>query len=126
MSDSSTVPPTGLIIGSKLYDKLKILALVILPAVSTLYFTLGNAWDLPNIEQVIGSIAAVGTFLGSVLGLSSASYKASDARFDGSINVTESIEGVKLFTLELDGNPEDLENKDAILFRIRSDQLPEG
>lgn len=122
---NSTVPSTGLIIGSKLYDKLKFVALVLLPAVSTLYFTLGNAWDFPAIEQVIGSIAAVDTFLGALLGISSASYKQSDARFDGAINVQTSLEGNKLFTLELDGDPEELENKDAILFKIRNDQLPE-
>lgn len=125
MPETPDIPKSGLILGSSIYNKLKFMALVLLPALSTLYFTLGNAWDFPNIEQVIGSIAAIDTFLGAIIGLSSASYRASDARYDGTINVVTSLEGGKLFTLELDGDPEDLENKDAILFRMRSDQLPE-
>ena len=90
-----------------------------------MYFTLGNVWGWPNIEEVLGSLTAVGLFLGTVVGISSASYNKSDARFDGTVNVLTSDEGNKLFTLELDGDPADLEQKNDIVFKVRSDQLPE-
>ena len=125
MTDTNTVPTKGFILGSALYDKVKFLVQVLLPAVGTLYFTLGNVWGWPNIEEVLGSLTAVGLFLGTVVGISSASYNMSDARFDGTVNVLTSDEGNKLFTLELDGDPADLEQKNDIVFKVRSDQLPE-
>lgn len=58
----------------KLYDILKWIALILLPAVGTLYFALAGIWALPYAEQVVGTITAVDTFLGALLGIASASY----------------------------------------------------
>jgi hypothetical protein len=115
------IPNSGLIMGHKLYDKLKATALVVLPALGSLYFALGNIWSWPNVEEVIGSITAIDTFLGALVGISSASYNRSNAKYDGSLNVITSEEGNKVFSLELDGDPEELEHKDAIMFRIKND-----
>lgn len=60
---------------NKVYDVLKFIALVVLPAVGTLYFALSSIWGLPYGEQVVGTITAVDTFLGTLLGVSSKSYK---------------------------------------------------
>ena len=60
---------------NKTYDILKFIAQVVLPAVGTLYFALASIWGLPFGEQVVGTITAVDTFLGSVLMISSAKYK---------------------------------------------------
>lgn len=51
----------------KLYDLLKFIALVLLPAAGALYVALGSIWGFPNIEQVVGTITAVDTFLGILL-----------------------------------------------------------
>jgi hypothetical protein len=59
---------------NKVYDILKWIAQIVLPAASTLYFTLASIWGFPNAEYVIGSIAAVETFLGIILGVSTAQY----------------------------------------------------
>lgn len=59
---------------NKIYDVLKWVALLFLPAVGTLYFALSNIWGFPYGEQIVGTITAVDTFLGVVLGISSASY----------------------------------------------------
>ena len=56
------------------YDMLKWIAMYLLPAVGTLYFTLAGIWGFPNGEQVVGTITAIDTFLGIILGLSTASY----------------------------------------------------
>ena len=61
----------------KLYDKLKWVAQYLLPAVATLYFAIANIWGLPYGEQIVGTITAVDTFLGVILGISSAKYKMS-------------------------------------------------
>ena len=63
-----------------MYDILKWIAQYFLPAVGTLYFALAGIWGLPYGEQVVGTITAVDTFLGVLLGISSAQYnKASSS-----------------------------------------------
>ena len=57
-----------------MYDVLKWIALIGLPAIGTLYFALSGIWGFPYAEQVVGTITAVDTFLGAVLGISSAQY----------------------------------------------------
>lgn len=59
---------------NEVYDVLKYVALVILPALGTLYFALSGIWGLPYGEQIVGTITAVDAFLGAVLKLSSDSY----------------------------------------------------
>jgi hypothetical protein len=61
---------------NKTYDVLKWLAQYVLPAIATLYFALAGIWGLPFGEEVVGTISAVDAFLGVVLGISSAKYKA--------------------------------------------------
>ena len=57
------------------YDFLKWIAQFLLPAAGTLYFALAGIWKLPYGEQVVGTITAVDTFLGVLLGISTANYK---------------------------------------------------
>lgn len=59
---------------NKTYDVLKWIAMVVLPAVATLYLALTGIWGLPYGEEVVGTITAVDTFLGVVLGISSVNY----------------------------------------------------
>ena len=55
---------------NKTYDILKWIAMYLLPAAGTLYFALAGIWSLPYGEQVVGTITAVDTFLGVILGIS--------------------------------------------------------
>lgn len=64
---------------NKVYDVLKWIAMYLLPALGTLYFTMAGIWGLPYGEQVVGSITAVDTFLGVLLGISSAQYNKANA-----------------------------------------------
>lgn len=59
---------------NKIYDVLKWIAMYLLPALGTLYFALASIWGLPYGEQVVGTITAVDTFLGVILGISTAKY----------------------------------------------------
>lgn len=59
---------------NKVYDVLKYIAQIVLPALGTLYFALAGIWNFPYVEQVVGTISAVDTFLGVLLGISSNNY----------------------------------------------------
>lgn len=60
---------------NKVYDALKYVAMIVLPAIGTLYFALANIWGLPYGEEIVGTITAIDAFLGALLGISSAKYK---------------------------------------------------
>lgn len=59
---------------SKVYDVLKFIAVIVLPATGALYFGLSEIWGLPYGEQIVGTITVIDTFLGSVLMIDSAKY----------------------------------------------------
>lgn len=59
---------------NKVYDILKAIALIWLPALGTLYSMLAGIWGLPYAEAIVGTIVAVDTFLGTVLGISTVQY----------------------------------------------------
>lgn len=65
-------------LNDKTYDILKWVAQYLLPAAGTLYFALASIWGLPFGEQVVGTITAIDTFLGVILGISSASYNSAE------------------------------------------------
>lgn len=59
---------------NKTYDILKYICQYVLPAAGTLYFALSQIWGLPYGEQVVGTIAAVDTFIAVCLGISTYTY----------------------------------------------------
>lgn len=65
-------------LNNKVYDILKWIALILLPALGTLYFALAGIWGFPYAEQIVGTITAIDTFLGVLLGISNNSYKKED------------------------------------------------
>ena len=71
-----------MILSNNLYNVLKWIATIGLPALSTLCFTIGSIWGWSFTEQIIGSIAAVDMFLGVVLGISTAQYNKSKSPTD--------------------------------------------
>ena len=82
---------------SKLYDRLKWVALVLLPALASLYFALGQLWHFPNVEQVVGTITILDTFLGLLLGKSSKDY--------GELVDRPVLMGDLVVVQEIDGHP---------------------
>lgn len=61
-------------LNNKIYDVLKWIAQIVLPAIATLYFALANIWNLPYGEQIVGTITAIDAFLGALLGISTLTY----------------------------------------------------
>lgn len=104
---------------NRLFDALKFLAQILLPAAGTLYFALADVWGLPNADQVVGTVVAVDTFLGVILGLQTRSYNASDSRFDGNV-VVYNKDDTKTFSLQLNSDPDTMDQKNELLFKVVS------
>lgn len=59
---------------NKTYDVLKWIAMIVLPALGTLYFALAGIWNFPYGEEIVGTITALDAFLGAILGISNVTY----------------------------------------------------
>lgn len=70
--------PSPLFTGA-VYDKLKVLVQVVLPGVITLYTALAGLWEWSNTLQVVGTLGALNTFLGLLVGASSSKFNAAQA-----------------------------------------------
>ena len=70
------------------YDSLKWVALMVLPAIATLFSAISMIWGIPYGEQITSTIIAIDTALGASRGVSSSKYvnKAGDSKW----NITES------------------------------------
>jgi hypothetical protein len=103
-------------ITGKLYDRLKFLAQIGLPALATLYFSLAGLWGLPAAEQVVGTIVAFDAFLGVLLGVSQANYNKT-IEDGGELHITD---GKMLF--QLDDEKTDvskLADKTEVRFKVK-------
>lgn len=61
-------------IPDKVYDILKWVALIVLPAIATLYGVLASIWGLPYGDQIVATITVIDTFMGALLGVSTYKY----------------------------------------------------
>lgn len=91
-------------LSNKMYDRLKWIAQILLPAMAAAYFALAGIWHLPYGEQVIGTLAVLDTFLGALLGLSTKQYQATGS--DG--------------VMQIDSTDP---NKDVVMFKFKSDDI---
>jgi hypothetical protein len=64
---------------NRVYDLLKFLALIALPAIAAFYVGLAQLWGWPNGELIGATIMLVDTLLGALLQVSSANYKKEEA-----------------------------------------------
>ena len=63
---------------NKVYDVLKWIAMLFLPALATLVRIIFSVWKIPYGEEVATTIMAIDAFLGACLGISSIQYKGGD------------------------------------------------
>lgn len=107
------------LLSNEIYDILKNTAQIYLPATGTLYATVAAIWGLPAAQEVLATIVAIDTALGAFLGFSTKSYNNSEAKFDGNIDVIET-DAKKTFSLNLNTDPNELDSKDQVLFKVNS------
>lgn len=65
-------------LNNKVYDFLKYLGLVALPAIATFVGVVGPLWGWPAVDAAVKTINAAGVLIGALVVVSNASYKAAD------------------------------------------------
>lgn len=63
-----------MLLPDKVYDVLKWLVVIVLPAFASLWAGLAKIWSLPYPTEIPATVAVVCTFLGAVLCISTAQY----------------------------------------------------
>ena len=63
-----------MILPDRIYDLMKWLTLVVIPALTTAYVGLSGVWGWPYAEEVAKTSAVICTLLGALLGISTAKY----------------------------------------------------
>lgn len=101
---------------SRVYNVLRDVAQVYLPAAGTLYVALAVLWSLPAAEQISGTVLALDTFLGAVLKVSTAAYNKSEEKFGGTLAIEDHEDGSRLRVKRVD--PVVLTTQDEITFKI--------
>lgn len=61
-------------LNNKVYDALKWIVIIVIPAVTTAYVGLAAIWHFPYAEEVAKTSAVICTLLGALLGISTAQY----------------------------------------------------
>lgn len=61
---------------NRLFDILRTLCEIVIPAIGALYFAVAKIWQLPYGTEITGTCAARATFLGALIGVNLASYNA--------------------------------------------------
>jgi hypothetical protein len=108
-------------LSNRWYTIIKSLAQLVFPAAGTLYFALAAIWNLPAAQQVVGTVIAVDTFLGVILTISSANYKAP---VDGTLEVDTHDPIKNTFTLSMDTHPQDIIDKGQKLVKLAVTSAP--
>ena len=98
---------------SKVYDILKWVAQIVLPAAGTLYFALSTIWGLPYGEQVVGTLTAIDAFLGALLGVSIAKYEG-----DGVLRVDTSNAEKDIYRFDLNMPLDEVKTKKQLSIKV--------
>ena len=117
-------PSANVWLSNKTYDRLKFLTQIILPGAGTLYVGLALLWGFPEPEKVSGSIVVITTFLGLFLGASTKQYMNTDARFDGTINVSPDPDDENATNLNVQLDPAAIVDKDEVVVKVNKRNLP--
>lgn len=59
---------------NKVYDVLKWIVMIVLPALAAFYGSLAATWGLPYVGEVVATINILSALLGTLIGLSTANY----------------------------------------------------
>lgn len=64
-------------LNDQLYDVLKWVTMIVIPALATAYVGLSGVWGWPYADEIAKTAAVVCTLLGALLGISTAEYNKS-------------------------------------------------
>lgn len=74
---------------NKVFDILRLVGELILPALATLYAALGAIWGFPCIEAIVGTIAAVTAFIGAIVNGLRKAYNKKEEQNNGEKEETD-------------------------------------
>lgn len=103
---------------NQVYDTIKNVVIIVIPAVSTFYLTIAKLWDLPGAEAVVGTLGALALLLGSLLKLSKRSYDVSDEKYDGEIILKTTEQGRVVQRVEANGTFDEIAAKGEVLYKV--------
>lgn len=63
-----------MMIPDKVYDVLKWVGLIFFPAMATLVGTVGPAWNVPHVDEIVLTLNAIGTCIGALIGATTLAY----------------------------------------------------
>lgn len=102
---------------NKVYDKIKIVVIIIIPAIITLYSSLASIWGFPYAEQIIATLAAINVFLGVIMKISTSTYEKT---YDGTLHVdTVTDNSTDRYLFEVD-DLDNISDKDHIMLKINT------
>jgi hypothetical protein len=103
---------------NQVYDIIKNVVIIVIPALSTFYLTIAKLWGLPGAEAVVGTLGAVALLLGSLLKLSKRSYDVSDEKYDGEIILKTTEQGRVVQRVEANGTFDEIAAKGEVLYKV--------
>jgi Putative phage holin Dp-1 len=121
----SGITNSTFILSNDAYVSLKRMVQLVLPGLSSLYFGLDQIWDFPAETEVLAVLAIFAFCIGIVLTVSSWQFNNVPAVYDGEMVVIADGGGVRTFSLEVVGDPDDLAYKESIKFKVRRTSVPE-
>lgn len=106
---------------AKLYDFIKFLVLIVMPALTTLWLALANAWNLDYMTNIAVTLTAITAFLGSLVGVSSRNFNNNE-KFVGETWLAPTDDGWKrIFNVTSDEIDPD---RKEISFKVVDSQTP--
>lgn len=109
-----------MVLTDKVYEALKWLVQIFLPAAATLYAALAALWGFPCVEQVVGTIGAITVFLGACLKISNSNYNG-----DAVLNVDPNADDDEQYTLEVNSDWSELAKKKSFMVTVNNKQSQE-
>lgn len=107
-------------ITNKVYDIIKWIVVIVLPAIITLYSTLGGIWNFPYVNEIVGTLAAIDVFLGVIMKVSGFSY---NKELDGTLHIdTITDDATDKYLFEIN-DLDNLASKDKIMLKINQKEL---
>jgi hypothetical protein len=103
-------------ISNKMYDRLRWLVQIVLPAFGTFYFVFAGIWGLPGAEAVAATVVALCTLLGTVLQISARGYEPDDDTIGDILVVNGGIE--KSAILAFNESPDALVVGDTVRLKV--------
>lgn len=107
---------TPRVIRARVTKQLERFASFVSPTAATIYFILSEIFGLPAAIIVLGVLAITSSIIGTFLLIQKGRHQDD---YDGSIVISENENGGKLFSIEVNGEPLDMEFKDEVLFKIK-------